>query len=182
MREVGAAVGLRSPQAAYKHLKRLEEAGYIERDGRKARSTRLTQKGWEVAGEAEVLGRVAAGRGLEAIAVGDEAYSVVAELLVPRRGGKVRYVLRVTGQSMTGAWIGDGSVLVVEEDENPTDGEVVVALLRGGEEVTVKRLYREGAAVRLRPENEAYEDIVLPADEVAVQGRVVSVIQPPKRT
>ena len=88
-------------------------------------------------------------------------------------------MLRVVGQSMTGARIDDGDLLVVEEDEDPPDGAVVVALLEG-EEVTVKRLHREGRYVRLKPENGAHEDIVVPAGEVRVQGRVVYVVHPPK--
>ena len=185
VREVGEAVGLRSSQTAYKHLKKLEESGYVEREGgaRRARGIRLTEKGWEAAGEMPLLGRIAAGRGLEAVEVGDEAYSLAAELL-GSRSGKPRYLLRVVGQSMIGAHIADGDLLVVEEDEDPPDGTVVAALLRGGEEVTVKRLYRErgeaGETLRLKPENGDHEDLVVPADEVTVQGRVVYVVHPPR--
>jgi repressor LexA len=68
---------------------------------------------------------------------------------------------------------------VVEEDEAPPDGTVVVALLRDGEEVTVKRLYTEGNKVRFRPENGDHEELVLPAEDVRVQGRVVYVVHPP---
>src|SRR5215204_5966861 len=119
VREVGEAVGLMSSQTAYKHLKKLEEAGYIEREGGRARGIRLTEKGWEAAGEMPLLGRIAAGRGLEAVTVGDE--------------------------------------------------------------VTVKRLYREGDLLRLRPENGDHEDLVVPAGDVAIQGRVVYVVHPPRR-
>ncbi len=181
VREVGEAVGLRSSQTAHKHLKKLEEAGYVEREGgsRRARGIRLTQKGWEAAGEMPLLGRIAAGRGLEAVATGDEAYSLAAELL-GSRSGRPRYLLRVVGQSMIGAHIADGDLLVVEEDEDPPDGTVVAALLRGGEEVTVKRLYREGDTLRLRPENGEHEDLVVSAEDVTVQGRVVYVVHPPR--
>lgn len=190
-REICSAVGLSSSQTVHHHLGKLEADGYIERSagrapGRKKRVIKLTEKGWGALSSAPMLGRVAAGRGLEAIAVGDEAYSLVAELLVPRASGRARYLLRVTGQSMTGAWIGDGSVLVVKEDENPPDGEVVVALLGGGEEVTVKRLFRERgpegeSVVRLSAENGEHKDIVALAEEALVQGRVVSVIHPPRK-
>ncbi|QYJ15616.1 LexA repressor [Rubrobacter xylanophilus DSM 9941] len=181
VREVGQAVGLRSSQTAYKHLKKLEEEGYVEREGarRRARGIRLTEKGWEAAGELPLMGRIAAGRGLEAVALGDEAYSLAAELL-GSRSGRRRYLLRVVGQSMIGAHIADGDLLVVEEDEDPPDGAVVAALLRGGEEVTVKRLYREGEMVRLEPENGDHEDIVLPAEDVRIQGRVLYVVHPPR--
>jgi repressor LexA len=185
VREVGEAVGLRSSQTAYKHLKKLEEAGYIERGcfggggGAPPRGIRLTEKGWEAAGEMPLLGRIAAGRGLEAVTVGDEAYSLAAEL-VGSRSGRRRYLLRVVGQSMIGAHIADGDLLVVEEDEDPPDGAVVAALIGDGEEVTVKRLYREGDLLRLRPENGDHEDLVVPAEDVTIQGRVVYVVHPPR--
>ena len=180
VREIAEAVGLRSKQTVHHHLTQLEEGGYIERAHDRYRTPRLTEKGWEIVGRTPLLGRIAAGRGLEAVAVGDEAYSLAAELL-SSRSGRRRYLLRVVGQSMTGARIEDGDLLVVEEDESPPDGMVVVALLNSGEEVTVKRLYRDGDEVRLRPENGEHEDIVIPAEDVEIQGRVVYAIHPPGR-
>jgi repressor LexA len=182
VREVGAAVGLRSSRSAHAHLEWLEEVGYVERSGSGVRTVRLTEKGWGAVldGSTPLLGRIAAGRGLEAVAVGDEAYSLAAELLLPG-SGRHRYLLRVVGQSMTEARIEDGDLLVVEEDEDPPDGAVVVALLRG-EEATVKRLRREGETVRLRSQNGGYEDIVVPAEDVKVQGRVVYVVHPPSNS
>lgn len=181
VREVGQAVGLKSSQTAYKHLKKLEEEDYVEKEGstRRARGIRLTEKGWQAAGEMPLLGRIAAGRGLEAVAHSDEAYSLAAELL-GSRSGRHRYLLRVVGQSMIGAHIADGDLLVIEEDEDPPDGTVVAALIGNGDEVTVKRLYREGDLLRLRPENGDHEDLVLPAEDVKIQGRVVYVVHPPR--
>jgi repressor LexA len=187
-RDIGRAVGLRSSQTVHHHLLKLEDNGYVERgEARRTRSHRpvsLTEKGWEAVGTAPLMGRIAAGRGMAAVADG-EAYSLAAELLSPKNG-RWRYLLRVVGNSMIGAHIADGDLLVVEEDEDPPDGEAVVALVRGGEEVTVKRLYRERggageALVRLKPQNGEHQEIVLPAEEVVVQGRVVSVIHPPRR-
>ena len=80
---------------------------------------------------------------------------------------------------MVGARIEDGDLLVVEEDESPPDGSVVVVLLREGEEVTVKRFYREGEMLRLRPENGDLTEVLVPAEEARVQGRVVYVLHPP---
>ncbi len=180
LREISAAVGFRSSRSAYVHLQRLEEAGYVEREGRRARGVRLTSRGWEVAtaDDVRLLGRIAAGRGLEAVADG-EAYSLATELF-GSRSGKGRYLLRVVGQSMVRAGIEEGDLLVVEEDDAPPDGTVVVALIEGGEEVTVKRLYREGGLVRLRSENDGYEDITLPSEAVLIQGRVIYVIHAPR--
>lgn len=180
MREVGAAVGLSSKQTVHKHLKKLEEHGYVERGEGWAKALRLTRKGWEAVGAAPLLGYTAAGHGLEAVPNEGEFYSLAAELMASR-SGKGRYLLRVVGESMIEAHIADGDIVVVEEDEAPADGEVVVALLRGGEEVTIKRLYREGDLVRLRSQSEGYEDALVPADEVMVQGRVVQVVHPPRR-
>jgi repressor LexA len=89
VRELGEAVGLRSSQTAHKHLKRLEEAGYVEREGqsRRARGVRLTGKGWEVLGEMPLLGRIAAGRGLEAVAVDDESSTCRPSCGSPVRAG-----------------------------------------------------------------------------------------------
>src|SRR5919202_2574812 len=178
VREIAEAVGLRSKQTVHHHLTQLEEGGYIERAHDRYRTPRLTEKGWEIVGRTPLLGRKAAGRGLEAVAVGDEAYSLAAELL-SSRSGRRRYLLRVVGQSMTEARIEDGDLLVVEEDEAPPDGAVVVALLSNGEETTVKRLRREGETVRLRAQNGGHEDIVVRGDEVRVQGRAVWVLHPP---
>jgi repressor LexA len=180
IREIGRAVSLKSAQTVHHHLGKLETDGYIERLDDRSRTAVLAEKGREAVGEIPLMGRIAAGRGLEAVAINDDAYSLVAELLSTRIG-KRRYLLRVVGQSMAGARIEDGDLLVVEEDEGPPDGEIVVALLNGGEEVTVKNLYRDGEMVRLKPRNGDHEDIVVPADEVRIQGRVTHVIHPPVR-
>ena len=183
IKEVGEAVGLSSTQTVYKHIKKLEEAGYVERQSGRARGLTLSRMGWEAVGRTPLLGRIAAGRGLEAIADESETFSLPAELLLSP-SGRDRYALRVVGQSMTGAGIEDGDLLVIEEDEDPPDGTVVVALLYNGEEVTVKRIYRErgeaGESVRLSPENGDHEDLVVPAEEVMVQGSVVYVVHPPR--
>src|SRR4051795_6042123 len=180
IREIAQGVGLRSSQTVHHHLNRLDGSGYLERLNDRPRTPKLTEKGWGAVldGDTPLLGRIAAGRGLEAVVTGDEAYSLASELLLPGSGRR-RYLLRVVGQSMIGARIEDGDLLVVEEDEDPPDGMVVVALLNRGEEVTVKKLYREGEMVRLKPQNGEHEDVVVPAREVRIQGQVVHVIHPP---
>ena len=179
VRDVADAGGYASSRSGQRALDALEAGGFVRRGealSRKRRPVRLTERGWEALGEAPLMGRVAAGRGLEAIA-DEEAYSLAGGLL-SARGGRRRYLLRVVGDSMVDARISDGDLLVVEEDEEPPDGEVVIALIGGGEEVTVKRIYREGEKVRLRPQNGEHEDIVVSADDVVVQGRAVGVIHP----
>jgi repressor LexA len=180
IREIAEGVGLKSSQTVHRHLNLLEGSGHLERLDDRPRTPRLTEKGWRAVLDCHtpLLGRIAAGRGLEAVVTGEEAYSLAAELLLPSSGRR-RYLLRVVGQSMIGARIEDGDLLVVEEDEDPPDGAIVVALLNGGEEITVKKLYREGEMVRLKPQNGEHKDIIVPAREVRIQGRVVHVIHPP---
>ncbi len=115
---------------------------------------------------------------MEAVPV-EEVYSVFGELFAAPPG-KERFFLKARGDSMIGAGISDGDSLLLETDESPPNGTVVAALLPGGEG-TVKWLYREGENVRLKPDNEAYEDIVLPGGEVRIQGRVDLVLHRPRR-
>lgn len=179
-REVASGVGFRSSRSAHVHLSKLEEGGYVERETGQARGIKLTRRGWGIAlSETPLLGRIAAGRGLEAVSVGDDAYSLVAELLISR-SGRERYLLRVVGQSMVDAGIEEGDLLVAEENESPPEGTVAIALLEEGEEVTVKRLYRENGYIRLRAENPGYDDILVPAEKVLIQGEVIYVIHPPR--
>ena len=179
-REVADVAGLKSPRSGVVRLRKLADEDCIEvgeGEGNKRRPVRLTSSGWEAVGEMPILGRIAAGAGIEAV-VQDDVYSLVAELVSPK-SGKRRYMLRASGQSMTGAGIEDGDELVVEEDESPPDGAVVAVLVRD-DQVTVKRLYRKGDLVRLAPANPNYDDIVIPAEEVRVQGRVIRVLHPPR--
>ncbi len=177
-REIGRAMGFKSTQTAHHHLTRLEEEGYIERGAapsRKRRPLRLTEKGWQVVSTSPLLGRIAAGRGLEAVA-NEEPYSLATELLSPR-SGRGRFLLEARGDSMTGAGIEEGDLLVVEENPSPPNGSVVAALILDREEATVKVLRREGDRVRLKPRNGAHQDIVIPADRIVVQGTVEWVIR-----
>ncbi len=180
--EIGREVKLKSTQTAHHHLKLLERDGYIERGevpAHQRRPVRLTAKGWEAVSGAPLLGRVAAGPGIEAIVDEGGASSLAADLLVPKPGRR-RYTVTATGDSMTGARIEEGDTLLIEENEDPPDGTVVLALLHG-EKVTVKRLYRDGGTVRLRYQNGEPREIVLPAEEVSIQGEVIKVIHSPGR-
>ncbi len=178
VREIGEAVGLSSSQTVHHHLRKLEADGYVERgtaSNHKQRPLRLTQRGWQAVSTRPLLGQIAAGRGLEAIA-NEEPYSLAGELLSPRSGRR-RFLLEAKGSSMTGAGIEEGDLLVVEENPSPPNGSVVAALILDKEEATVKVLRREGEKVRLKPRNGAHEDIVVPAERVAVQGTVEWVIR-----
>lgn len=154
VREIGEAVGLRSPSTVHAHLKALDRAGYITRDGHKMRALRLA--GTAAAGEKwrsiPILGRVTAGAPI--LAVEDIEGYIPYD---PGHSGGEFFALRVRGDSMIGAGILDGDVIVVRRQRAAEHREIVVALL--GEEATVKRLYQQNGEVWLMPENEAYSPI-----------------------
>lgn len=172
-REVAAAAGLKSPRSGHVRLRKLADAGYVEigkGEGLKRRPVRVTQSGWEAVGEMPVLGRIAAGPGMDAVAIDGVGSELWRGILTGES-----FLLEVRGDSMSDAGIQDGDSVIVERNVSPENGEIVAALLHG-ETVTVKRLYREeakgGARIRLKAENTAYADIVLDDEEVVIQGRV----------
>ena len=174
IQEIADAVGLKSTQTVHQHLTTLQGEGYLIRAPGKSRSAELTEKGLEAAGEIPALGRIAAGPGMEAVPV--EGAATAARALF----GPGRFILEASGQSMTGAGIEDGDHLLIVADPSPPDGTIVAALI-GGENVTVKRLFREGETVRLQAENGEHKDIVAPAEDVEVQGRVELILRRPWR-
>jgi repressor LexA len=121
--------------------------------------------------ELPLLGRIAAGRPLEAI----ETNETVS--LGDFTRGQNSYVLQVKGNSMQDDHILDGDFIVVEQTQVANKGEIVVALVNG-EDATLKRFYREpGGKVRLQPANSQMKPIYVSADKVEIQGRVIGVLR-----
>jgi repressor LexA len=121
--------------------------------------------------ELPLLGFVAAGAPIEAV-VGNETIAVPEDL-----GGKREtYVLRVKGDSMIDEQIRDGDFVIVEDRRTADNGEMVIAMVNGSD-VTLKKLYREQGRIRLQPANPAVQPIVVPAEQVVVQGVVVGVMR-----
>ena len=177
--EIGDGLGLSSLATVHKHVTNLEKKGLLKRDYNRSRSIdvlpvrglfkRQTQKApSEIA--LPLMGRIAAGQPIEAvenpetISLGDITRS------------KDVFVLQVKGESMKDEHIVDGDYVLVEKTESAHDGEIVVALVEGTD-ATLKRLYREGANIRLQPSNVAMKPIVVPARSVQVQGRVIGVLR-----
>lgn len=176
LEEIGHALGLSSVATVHKHVSHLVEKGLVRRVWNQNRSIDLVEepRGSDGPGAAlPLLGTIAAGSPLEAVR-SDEEVAVPADM-VPG-GGRPAYVLRVRGDSMIDEQIRDGDLVVVEGRPQARDGETVVALV-DGQEATLKRLYREGASVRLQPANASMGPLILAADRVQVQGVVVGVIR-----
>ena len=179
VREIGEAVGLRSPSTVHAHLAQLERAGALRRDPTKPRAIELTDRRRPgQPDEVEVrrlplVGQIAAGGPLLA------EENVEEELGVPEPlSAGADFLLRVKGDSMIDAGILDGDIVVVQRREDARNGEIVVALAgedESADEATVKRFFREDGRVRLQPENSALEPIYAPY--VRVLGRVVGVFR-----
>jgi repressor LexA len=180
VREIGEAVGLRSPSTVHAHLAQLERAGLLRRDPTKPRAIELTdRRRHEHTQEPEVLrlplvGQIAAGGPLLA-EQNVEDYLAVPETL---SAGGEEFLLRVKGDSMVNAGILDGDIVVVQRRQDARNGEIVVALAgddESADEATVKRFFREDGRIRLQPENDALEPIYAPF--VQVLGKVVGVFR-----
>lgn len=171
--EIATHFHLSSLATVHKHLSNLEDKGLIRRKWNFSRAIELSPPtAQRIAVELPLLGRVAAGRPIEALEDAGSTIAVPEEFL---RGGNT-YALRVVGESMIDDGILDGDYLVVEERPVPENGETVVAVIDG--EATVKRFYREkGSRVRLQPANQNMRPILVSAKDVAVRGVVVAVLR-----
>lgn len=177
--EMARSLGLASLATVHKHLSTLERKGYIRRGHNRSRSVEVIHLPRSVreevlgrhAVELPLAGRIAAGKPVEAI---EQQESISLGDFVR---GRNSYVLQVKGNSMRDDHILDGDFIVVEQTQVANHGEIVVALVRG-EEATLKRFYREaGNRIRLQPANSEMSPILVPAEDVKVQGRVVGVLR-----
>lgn len=168
VREIGLALGLRSPSTVHQHLTALEEKGCIRRHGDRMRALEVVDKSLVQNGDGVVLplvGRVSAG---QPILADEQVEEYVA--VPPRFFGNVSgcFLLRVRGNSMIGAGILPGDLVIVRRQAHAAPGDIVVALLN--EEATVKRLAAVDGRPVLLPENPAYQPIL---GEFQVVGRVL---------
>jgi repressor LexA len=170
VREVQAELGFRAVESARAHLSALVDEGRLAKEPGRARGYRLP--GTAAHGGAThlvpLLGRVPAGNPVTAV---EEVEGHIPALT--RDTGEGLFALRVHGDSMQGAGILDGDVVVVRRQPGATSGDIVVALV--GEEATVKRLHLRGRHVELHPENPAFDPIVPDPSEFRLLGRVVEI-------
>ena len=172
LEEIGQRFNLRSLATVHKHVSNLEAKGLIRRKWNHSRAIEVVNRRRKArAVELPLLGRVAAGRPIEALE-GDDTIEV-PESLVRRRN---TYVLKVAGDSMVDDGILDGDLIIVEERPEPNNGDMVVASIDG--EATVKRFYREGrGVVRLEPANPRYKPIIVRDRDLQIRGVVVAVLR-----
>lgn len=173
LEEIGRHFGLSSLATVHKHLTNLQEKGVITRHWNRSRSLELlTARPSARSVEVPLLGYVAAGMPIEAVS-SPETMAIPEALLSSRRD---TYVLRVRGDSMIDEQIRDGDWVVVEDRKQADNGDMVVALV-DGQDVTLKKFYREPGRIRLQPANPTMAPIYVDPDHVQVQGVVVGVMR-----
>lgn len=178
--EIGRAMGLSSLATVHKHINNLEAKKLLRRDFNRSRSIDVLPLPEGISGhgrsvtvsslELPLVGRIAAGKPIEQV----ETPETIS--LTDFTRAKDVFVLQVIGDSMQDEHIVSGDYVLVEKTESAREGEIVVALINGSE-TTLKRLYHAGKQIRLQPSNAAMEPIMVQAEAVRVQGRVVAVLR-----
>jgi repressor LexA len=172
VREVARAFGYRSPLSAKQHIDALVKKGYLRKRPFQSRGIEVvgTPKGENIV-RIPLLGIIRAG---EPILTSEniEEYIILQRELFPFEDG---FALRVRGDSMKGAGIMEGDIVVVRPGIEPRDGDIVVAIIE--DEATVKRLFMKGSKVCLKPENPEMKPMVVSAEDVRILGKVVGLIR-----
>ena len=173
VREICEAVHLKSTSSVHAHLETLEKNGYIRRDPTKPRAIEIVDDNFNMVRTEMVsiplVGRVAAGEPILAVENIESYFPIPAEY-VPR--GET-FMLKVQGESMINAGIMDGDLILVESVNVARNGDMVVALV--DDSATVKTFYHEGDHIRLQPENDNMDPILL--NEVTILGKVFGVFR-----
>lgn len=181
VREMCVAVGLKSTSTVHSHMNKLEKLGYIRRDPTKPRAIEvLDSNKHEVANQGfnqEILrlplvGQITAGSPILAKQNVEEYIPLPANLIK----GSDNFVLKVKGDSMINAGILDGDYVIVDKKNIASNSQIVVALIHK-EYATVKRFFREGDFIRLQPENEFMDPIILGSKDVELVGVVTGVFR-----
>lgn len=180
VREICSAVGLKSTSTVHSHLNKLEKLGYIRRDPTKPRAIEIlnTNSTDDVTGmnqeiiQIPVVGQITAGEPILA-EQNIEEYIPLPSILVQ---GRDNFILKVKGESMIGAGILDKDYVIVDKNNHASNSQIVVALING-EYATVKRFFKEDRLVRLQPENEFMDSIILDERNIEIVGIVKGVFR-----
>jgi len=172
IREIGAALGLSSPATVHTHLKKLEDAGCIRKATSKFRTIEILVENEYAKTEDDVikvplLGKVTAGSPIEAIERPNEFFDLPASL-IPNK--ETVFTLLVSGESMINKGIYDNDIVIVQKQQVARNGEIVVAMTSDNE-VTLKTFYKEKDHIRLQPENDSMDPIIL--DNCTILGKAI---------
>ena len=176
VREICEAVNLKSTSSVHSHLETLEKNGYIRRDPTKPRAIEIVDDNFNLVRRETVnvpiIGKVAAGQPLLAVENVEGYFPIPSEYMPNNK----TFMLVVQGDSMVNAGIFNGDYVVVEQQPTTENGQKVVALV--DDSATVKTFYKEDGYIRLQPENDAMEPIIVEPDQTfQILGRVIGVFR-----
>ena len=173
VRDICEAVKLKSTSSVHSHLETLEKNGYIRRDPTKPRAIEIVDDNFNLTRREVVnvpmIGRVAAGQPILAVENIESYFPIPAEFMPNAES----FMLRVQGESMINAGIFDGDNILVEKCDTAHNGEMVVALV--DDSATVKTFYKEEDHIRLQPENDFMDPIIVP--QCKILGKVFGVFR-----
>ena len=173
VREICQAVGLKSTSSVHSHLETLEKNGYIRRDPTKPRAIEILDDSFNLLRRelvnVPVVGTVAAGQPILAEQNIDSYFPIPAEYMPNEQ----TFILRVKGDSMINAGIMNGDQVVVRQQPSAENGDIVVALV--DDSATVKTFYKENGHIRLQPENDTMDPIIV--DDCQILGKVFGVFR-----
>lgn len=173
VRDICEAVHLKSTSSVHSHLETLEKNGYIRRDPTKPRAIEILDDSFQMlrreTANVPIVGRVAAGKPLLAEQNIEDYFPIPTEFLPNNQ----TFLLKVRGESMINAGILDGDYVLVEQRQTASNGEMVVALIEDG--ATVKTFYKEEGVIRLQPENDTMDPIIV--QDVMILGKVIGVFR-----
>ena len=173
VRDICEAVKLKSTSSVHSHLETLEKNGYIRRDPTKPRAIEIVDDNFNLTRREVVnvpmIGRVAAGQPILAVENIESYFPIPAEFMPNAES----FMLRVQGESMINAGIVDGDNILVEKCDTAHNGEMVVALV--DDSATVKTFYKEEDHIRLQPENDFMDPIIVP--DCKILGKVFGVFR-----
>ena len=176
VREICEAVSLKSTSSVHSHLETLEKNGYIRRDPTKPRAIEIVDDNFNLVRRETVnvpiIGKVAAGEPLLAVQNVERYFPIPSEYMP----NKQTFMLVVQGDSMVNAGIFSGDYVVVEKQKNAENGDKIVALVE--DSATIKTFYKEKDHIRLQPENDYMDPIVIhPEQQFQVLGKVIGVFR-----
>ena len=173
VRDICEAVNLKSTSSVHSHLETLEKNGYIRRDPTKPRAIEIVDDNFNLTrrefANVPLIGQVAAGQSLLAVE-NIESYFPIPTEFMPNAES---FMLKVKGESMINAGIFDGDNILVEKCDNVHNGDIVVALI--DDSATVKTFYKEDGHIRLQPENDTMDPIIVP--DCKIVGKVFGVFR-----
>ncbi len=173
VREIGEAVHLKSTASVFTHLEKLEKNGYIKRDPSKPRAIEIIDDNFNLTRRevvnVPVVGYVAAGLPLLAVQNIDNYFPIPAEYMPNEQC----FMLKVKGESMINAGILNGDTILVEKTSTAKNGDMVVALV--DDSATVKTFYKEKNHIRLQPENDNMDPIIV--IDCDILGKVIGVFR-----